>query len=188
MYLQPVKNISELATLPNCIVAELQHATAEQGADLPGFFDRVPFLSEIDLKSLFLTKMDSGKPYIMQGEKCLGYSISHTANSYLIAINKDGEIGVDIEKIGRNIHPKLRSRIINEKEQHDDSIGTLQLWTIKEAVLKLTGTGLRTNMNKVTVNRIDEINFQVHHDNKEISIVSLNANGFWISVAWTLTT
>lgn len=182
-----VINISECCALPNGIAAEIQHVTDRKGADLTGFFERVPFLSEFNHKSLVLTKLASGKPFIKLGKKYLGYSLSHTSNSYLLATNKDGEIGADIEKVDRNIHQKLRSRIMSENELLDDSINTLQLWTIKEAVLKLTGTGLRTNMNKVCVERVDEINFKVHHDNKDISIVSLSADGFWISVAWTLT-
>lgn len=182
-----IKNL-DLRSLPHHIFVEFQHLVDGQRADLTGFISRVPFLNEHDCSRVVLEKLQSGKPFISMGENYLGYSISHTANSYLLAINKKGEIGVDIENMGRSIHPKLRSRIISELESQDDSINTLQLWTIKEAVLKLTGTGLRTNMNKVVVHRVDEINFKVHHDNKEISIVSLSADGFWISVAWTLTT
>lgn len=179
-------NISKFCSLPDGIVAEIQ-LTSENNVDFNGFFERVSFLNQLDQKALTILKMESGKPFIKLGKKHLGYSISHTADTYLVAINRDGEIGVDIEKSERKVHPKLRQRILNDLESQDDSISTLQLWTIKEAVLKLTGTGLRTNMNKVVVHRVDEINFTVHHDNKEISIVSLSADGFWISVAWTLT-
>lgn len=179
-------NISKFCSLPDGIEAEIQH-TSGKDVDLNGFFKRVSFLSQMDHESLAILKLKSGKPFIKLGKKHLGYSLSHTADSYLVAINKNGEIGVDLERTDREVHPKLRQRILNDLEPQDDSISTLQLWTIKEAVLKLTGTGLRTNMNRVIVHRVDEINFKVHHDNKEISIVSLNSDGFWISVAWTLT-
>lgn len=178
--------LSELGIFPTGIICEAQCLTGET-ADLEGFFSRVPFLSQSDFSRLTFNKMDSGKPFLKLFDKYIGYSISHTANCYLMGVNNTGEIGVDIERTDRIIHPKLRDRICNEFEKDDETTETLQLWTIKEAVLKLTGTGLRTNMNKVVVERIDEINFQVHHDNKEISIVSLERNGYWISVAWTLT-
>lgn len=183
-----VITIPEIHFLPPYIFTEFQEVIEGQRADLTGFFGRVPFWDEKERGQLFIDKKESGKPFVSLGSRSIGYSLSHTKNRYLLAVNQMGEIGVDIEKFDRRIHPGLRPRITNSSEFTEDTIGTLQLWTIKEAVLKLTGTGLRTNMNRVCVERVDEINFKVHHDNKDISIVSLNTDGFWISVAWTITT
>ncbi len=181
-----VSYICEIIPLPSGIFAEIQFLQGGASADLKAFFSRVPFLASLDHNNLVANKMKSGKPYLSVDQKYFGYSVSHTDNCYLLGINEQGEIGVDVERSNRKIHPNLRSRICHERDEWDQSTCTLQVWTIKEAVLKLIGTGLRLNMNKIVVERLDEINFQVHHDNKEISVVSLEYNGYWVSVAWTL--
>lgn len=173
--------------LPHHVYAEFQCLDDASTADINEFLSRIPFLTSDDVGQLVIGKFESGKPFLKLNDNFIGYSISHTRNCYLLAVNRDGEIGVDVEKSGRMLHPKLRVRICNDIEFWDESIDTLQIWTIKEAVLKLTGTGLRTNMNKVVVKRRSEIKFQVHHDNKEISVVSLEKDGYWISVAWSFT-
>lgn len=174
--------------LPDNLYVEFQALEGVSKLDLNSYFSRVPFLPVDKPESIEIVKYESGKPYIIAKGSRFGYSVSHTRNVFLIGLNACGEIGVDVEYSQRVVHSRLRSRICSTKENWLPEIQTLQIWTIKEAVLKLTGTGLRTNMNKIQVERINEINFIVHHDNKEISIVSLESDGYWISIAWTLTT
>jgi 4'-phosphopantetheinyl transferase len=179
--------IPDLFSLQDYLYCEFQDEVHRISGDFDGFVNRVPFLNPVEKDAISLNKLESGKPYLRINDENIGYSISHTRNSYVLGINRRGEIGVDIEIVGRSIHPKLMPRICSTAESWSLDTSPIQIWTIKEAVLKLTGTGLRTNMNKVTVHQLDQRNFKVHHDNKEISIVSLEMNGYWISVAWTTT-
>lgn len=173
--------------LPGQIYVDIQLQWKQNTFDFQSFASKVPFFSLEMISEMQICKLESGKPYILVDQRMYGFSISHTSDVYLVGANETGEIGVDIELIGRKIHPGLRKRIESSEDQWIHPVDTLQVWTIKEAVLKLIGTGLRTNMNQVVVQQIDKINFSVSHDNKQISIVSLSTDGYWISIAWTHT-
>ena len=142
--------------------------------------------SKNDFHSYQYKKMSGGKPYLQFEDRTIGLSISHTFQYFLIGINKNGEIGIDVEMTDRKTHPKLGERIKNLRDQFLYDIPTLQIWTIKEAVLKLTGSGLRTNMNNIELHQKSETLFDVFHENYNISIVSFEQSGCWISVAWTI--
>ena len=141
--------------------------------------------SKVDFQSYELRKMPGGKPYLWMSDHSIGVSISHTHQFYLIGLNQVGEIGVDVERSDRKVHPKLGNRIKNTSDRFINDISTLQIWTIKEAVLKLTGSGLRTNMNIVAVHQKSDTLFDVFHENYAISVVSFEQFGCWTSVAWT---
>lgn len=84
-----------------------------------------------------------GQPRLEQGP-C--FSISHCKNAIAVAISET-PIGIDIEHI-RTAKPELVARTMNEKEQAEiwaaasPDIAFTRLWTQKEAVLKLQGTGI----------------------------------------------
>jgi phosphopantetheinyl transferase len=141
----------------------------------------------MDFSQSKIHKYQSGKPYLLVNNSYNGISVSHTGSMYVFGVNVEGEIGVDIESSLRKTHHKLRDRILHDCESWDPDVATLQIWTIKEAILKLIGTGLRTNMNKICVERLSPINFHATHDMISISVVSLKINGYWISIAWTRT-
>lgn len=84
-----------------------------------------------------------GQPRLEHGP-C--FSISHCKYGIAVAISKN-PIGIDIEHI-RTAKPELVARTMNEKEQAEiwaaasPDIAFTRLWTQKEAVLKLQGTGI----------------------------------------------
>ena len=86
---------------------------------------------------------DYGAPRLEHGP-C--FSISHCKHGIAVAIGEN-PIGIDIEHI-RTAKPKLVARTMNEKEQAEiwaaasPDIAFTRLWTQKEAVLKLQGTGI----------------------------------------------
>lgn len=141
--------------------------------------------SGVELSDYELHKLPGGKPYLQQASTYIGVSISHTKRLFLVGINRIGEIGIDIESIDRKTHHNLTERIKNQYDSYLTPIASLQVWTIKEAVLKLTGSGLRTNMNKLAIQQKSTILFHVFHENLDISIVSFKHSGCWISIAWT---
>lgn len=82
---------------------------------------------------------EHGKPYIEGGPF---FSISHCKEGIAVAID-DQPIGIDIEAI-RNVDQDLVLRTMNEEEQrqiHSNRDFT-RLWTQKEAILKMEGTGI----------------------------------------------
>ena len=130
-------------------------------------------------------KLSNGKPYLQVDNSTIGLSISHTFEYILVGINKNGEIGIDVEKKDRKIHPKLSERIKNQGDHFLQDISTLRIWTIKESILKLTGSGLRTNMSNIEIHQKSNTLFDVIHNNYSICIVSFEMSGCWVSVAWT---
>ena len=91
-----------------------------------------------------------GKPYLEQGPY---FSISHCRQAILVAVS-DREIGVDIEAIRRADESLIR-RTMNEAEQAriaaapDPQRAFIALWTRKEAVVKMRGTGILDDLHGV---------------------------------------
>ena len=91
-----------------------------------------------------------GKPYLEHGPY---FSISHCKHAILVAIS-DREIGVDVESIRRTDDSLVR-RTMNEAEQAriasapDPQRAFIALWTRKEAVVKMRGTGILDDLHRV---------------------------------------
>lgn len=93
-----------------------------------------------------------GKPYLL-ARPDLHFSISHTKNAIVVALSGK-PIGVDVEQI-RHPSDGLLGKTMNQEEQHQiasaacpDTAFTV-LWTQKEAVLKLLGTGIQDDLHNV---------------------------------------
>ena len=84
----------------------------------------------------------NGKPYL-SGRDDLFFSLSHSSH-YVVCAVTDCEIGVDIEPISP-LRPAVLRRCFTAVEQQwigEDTARFARLWTMKEAYMKLTGTGL----------------------------------------------
>ena len=113
---------------------------------------------------------DAGRPTFLYNEygaprlehgPC--FSISHCKNAIAVAISET-PIGIDIEHI-RIARPELVERTMNEAEQQQiwesdqPNVAFTRLWTRKEAVLKLQGTGIIGDI-KNTLVALDNIDLQ----------------------------
>lgn len=106
--------------------------------------------------SLVFSQTAWGKPIIWQHEQ-LGFNQSHTSSLYSLAWSHDtAHLGLDIENKNRVINPAaLAQRILTAAEYQyflqasDPQAYVLKLWTIKEAVLKASGLGIRLNLNSL---------------------------------------
>ncbi|MGN0239796.1 MAG: 4'-phosphopantetheinyl transferase family protein [Paludibacteraceae bacterium] len=130
------------------------------------------YLMLLELLSAVYPELDTSKPefgYTAQGKPFLlarpdiHFSISHTKNAILVAIS-DAPIGVDIEAF-RSPSAALIARTMNATEQAAiataatpsgllEPPGTPEalfsaIWTRKEAVLKLRGTGIEGDLKHV---------------------------------------
>jgi phosphopantetheinyl transferase len=141
---------------------------------------------ELFYEELTVERELTGKPKMknLQGDS-IGLSITHSDELFICGLNRKGEIGIDTEKVDRIINPRLLNRILHNEEQLSHFKSVIQLWTLKEAVLKLIGTGLRTNMNKLQIKPKSDFIFEVNHNNYELTIVSFEHRNHWISVAYT---
>lgn len=93
-----------------------------------------------------------GKPYLADRPD-LQFSISHTKNAIAVALSGE-PVGIDIEQIG-SPSDSLIKKTMNEQEQEQIAASShpaaafTALWTRKEAVLKLLGTGIQDELHDV---------------------------------------
>ncbi|MBP3775440.1 MAG: 4'-phosphopantetheinyl transferase superfamily protein [Prevotella sp.] len=99
---------------------------------------------------------EHGKPFIV-GHPDIHFNLSHCREAAVCVIS-DRPVGVDIESI-REYKESLVRYTMNEDEiaqitqsSHPEEAFT-RLWTMKEAVLKLSGEGLRNDMKSVLTGR-----------------------------------
>lgn len=90
---------------------------------------------------------DKGAPYLPDHPE-LSVSISHCRKAVAVAVRSKGRVGIDVE-CRRKIGDGLIARVCTLDEQaavraaSDPTMAFLQLWTRKEAVLKMRGTGIK---------------------------------------------
>ena len=102
-------------------------------------------LSAIHIGEMEFLYNEHGKPYIERGPF---FSISHCKEAIAVALD-DQPIGIDVESI-RRFDPELVTRTMNDSEQAliaasetPERVFT-RLWTQKEAILKMEGTGIES--------------------------------------------
>lgn len=133
-----------------------------------------------------IRKDELGKPYGQTGDKHLFLSIAHSAHYALCGLSESMDIGIDLEPADRKVHEGLRSRIFHAEEKEDiRSMDLIRVWTLKEALVKLHGGGLRTNLNDLRLQKISESEFTtIFNDDKSARICSFKHNEHWVSVAY----
>lgn len=90
---------------------------------------------------------EMGKPYLKGFENCF-FNIAHSGN-YCVVVTDDSECGVDIETKD-DINYAVTRRLFTDKErsavedapEDEKQIVFRKIWTMKEAYLKLNGTGI----------------------------------------------
>lgn len=107
---------------------------------------------------------ESGQPYAAisseadQEPKSYPLSVSHCRAFLAMALSTQAHqrIGLDAEQADRKPHPSLRRRVsctesASDAAHPEQQITTLRLWTLKEAFLKMAGSGLRMPMREVEI-------------------------------------
>ena len=103
----------------------------------------------INQQPIFLYN-DYGAPYIEGGPY---FSISHCKTGIAVAVSQN-PVGIDIESI-RSFKPELMRKTMNEDEQLRitssaiPEVEFIRFWTQKEALLKLQGTGIISDLHHV---------------------------------------
>lgn len=127
------------------------------------------------------------KPKAFINDQELSVSFSHTKLGLSAGISKTFNVGCDIELVNRSVSPSLlaRMRCPFEGEMLYKKADPIQIWTLKEAALKMIGTGLRKPMNSITISLLDESLFDVDFGNgKRAKICSFKHKSHWISICY----
>lgn len=127
-----------------------------------------------------------GKPYLIDHPD-IHFNISHSVDMAICVIS-DKEIGCDIEKI-RKYDPDIALRCFSKKEMRyieegkDKDFAFTRIWTLKESFLKAIGTGLRDDMNEVSVVSEDgKIEIEESISNREWNVFIEDLDDYLISI------
>lgn len=108
-----------------------------------------------------------GKPFLP--ESAARFNLSRSGTRALIGICRDGEIGVDIERVdaddgdaGRevarsNFSAAERAWIAAAAGEHERQRRFLRLWVIREALVKAIGSGLSRSMTDIAIAIHDDV-------------------------------
>jgi len=113
-------------------------------------------------QELVVQKSSAGKPFLADGN-AIRFNLTHSHGRALVAIARDREVGVDLEKIRPEVDVvSLASRFLSSQDQAFIEGGDptrrherfLQVWVAREAVFKAEGKG---------------VTFPLHRDHVELS-------------------
>lgn len=118
-------------------------------------FDALKKLYGVNASFDGILTSERGKPYFK--DIPLSFNISHSKGIAVTAVTErvNGEVGVDCENIricrrntaARVFSPEERQLILNSP---DINLAYTKLWTLKEAYVKYTGTGLAGHMRDIS--------------------------------------
>ena len=120
-----------------------------------------------------------GKPYLVFPviRQKLYFNISHTEGYLAFALSTSTPVGIDIEKVDRNVRlQSLMGRFFHAKEiqkflnysDEERCKHFIHYWTLKEAFVKGLGTGIVTSFTSFYLTRESERTFRVIPDKKEL--------------------
>jgi len=102
---------------------------------------------------------DRGRP-VLQQDKTVQFSISHTHDLVAIALTAQARVGIDLEYVQPNLDPlELAGRIFSEEDlrsfqalpRREALAAFFRAWTRKEAYLKARGEGIAEGLRLVSV-------------------------------------
>lgn len=143
-----------------------------------------------------ISEEEKGKPFFTYNRN-IHFSISNTFNYVAIAISNH-RIGIDIEST-RKYKENLVKRYFHSNEyafiqsfplEQRDRIFT-RLWTIKEAYVKMTGTGIANNFaehdlspdNTILLDQNNDISYQISILNTEIKSYYIPEYQLFLSIS-----
>ena len=129
----------------------------------------------IDFTEEMMMLAANGKPGLK--ELPIFFNISHCSGMAALALS-DVPVGVDVETT-RSVTDSLIRRTLSPWEQEyvvgQDRIARfLELWTLKESFIKMTGEGLRTSMNTVQFQFMDKEDM----DKENVDMVDMGSEEF----------
>lgn len=98
-----------------------------------------------------------GKPIVASNCPPIYFNCSHTHYASTVAISTKGPVGLDIEDSRASFDATFVAQFVSDRELRDiNSLSVeerrerlVQLWTVKEAYSKLSGTGLAQNFSEL---------------------------------------
>ena len=103
-----------------------------------------------------LEKKESGEPYLVDSPFYV--SLSHKGDTAVAAISKT-KIGVDMEDVTIPRNVERLSRLFDQAEAPDTLYDFYKVWTAKEAMGKLLGTGITVDLLKQHISGVRHLDY-----------------------------
>jgi len=124
-----------------------------------------------------------GKPFVFRPQSMFrSFNLSHSDNLALLAIASAGSIGVDIEKhratnsildLTDQFMSLSETQQLQLKPAHEKVPFAYELWTAKEAFLKLSGDGLSFDPIHVSLQATESSSLRIAHSGGELRTANL---------------
>jgi len=107
---------------------------------------------------------EKGRPFLADAALGTTFNVSHSGDLALIAVTREGTIGVDVERIDCDVELLAIGKRFFSATEHaqlaactdaDRPLAFFRCWTRKEAYLKARGTGLHTPLDQFDVTFLD---------------------------------
>ena len=90
---------------------------------------------------------EHGKPYLPDYPS-IYYNISHSGD-YVVLTTGDEEMGVDVLLRSRKVVSSLGSKVFFQGDEMEAAMPAVEVFSIKEAYVKLTGSGIGFEFDKI---------------------------------------
>lgn len=145
-------------------IAEMKSVTARNDTFLGRLLLRAALFEQYGMlpSETYIERQTGGKPYLLDFPD-IHFGISHTATCVVCAVSPI-PVGIDAESRGnRRRYDRIITRLFSEKEREyvldDISVSEdrlLEIWTMKESFVKLTGEGISGNFGRIDVFSVAE--------------------------------
>jgi 4'-phosphopantetheinyl transferase len=108
---------------------------------------------------VIIKRAQNGKPELLQDSVAIPsrFNLSHTEGMVVVALARDVEVGVDVERLNRKFAPEIVEYLCSAEEAQEishlptqhRSVAYIKLWTLKEALVKASGQGLSTKISEI---------------------------------------
>lgn len=140
-----------------------------------------------------------GKPYLLPGENNfprIHFNLSHSGEFVALAFSQASPVGIDIETVRTNIHTETLVRRFFHPDEYSEFLKldeafqkdfVFRRWTVREAFLKGTGSGLSISPDSFYVQELPSM-FCIKKSQKDYSSWRIKPipvpDGYYCSVAY----
>lgn len=131
---------------------------------------------QVPASSLQFSNGAKGKPYCAH-PNAPAFNLSHSGECVLLGLSAIAHVGVDVERISRDVSSQIFSRVLSAKQQEqlahspEPHYEFMCYWTQKEAISKALGLGLSIDFTTVECSGV-EGEFDTHHSKQRLLVTT----------------
>ena len=183
--------IHRLAAVDGLNRAEIVAARRAQSLAL--LCERLSALLQYNIDESSIARSATGKPYLPDFPQ-LAFNVSHSRDVWVLVTSKQQQdLGVDVEAIDRTVkfaataaHAFHPEELALWQQNNENQALWLRIWTVKEAILKAHGLGIRLALSSLNskIHPLYDSGQTEHSQLGYFAYQSFEWAGSMLSVAW----